>query len=401
MKYLITIVLLVFTLSSFSQNLVPNPSFEYYSACPDMLGQINVVSSWINPTQAGSPDYYNRCSSSSIVSIPLQTVGQYTSFQNPHSGNAYVAIVTYGTNVQNEREYIQTTLMSSLINGSCYYVNFYINEVDCSGLACNNIGIYFSTNAVNNSGSALLLNYPAQIKKFNNPIIKDTLNWVLVSGIYTANGGEQYITIGNFDTDQTTDTITYNSFALNKSEPYYYIDDVSVIPVDSLNMPAYAGHDTSIILGDSVFIGQEITNLNCNWYANGNLIASDISGLYVKPTESTTYIVEQNLCGTITYDTVLIKVNHAGIVENYAMANLFRVYPNPSNGLIYIVPQGVNCDNVQVSISNLTGKTVYNSSLTVKDGVCNFNLKIEPGIYFIKITVCSSEEKIIKKLIIQ
>jgi len=322
-------------------------------------------------------------------------------FSKPSFRKRLCSYSSYGTNVQNEREYIQTTLISSLINGNCYHVSLYINEVDCSGLACNNIGIYFSTNAVNNSGSALLLNYPAQIKKFNNPIIKDTLNWVLVSGIYTANGGEQYITIGNFDTDQTTDTITYNSFALNKSEPYYYIDDVSVIPVDSLNMPAYAGHDASITAGDSVFIGQEITNLDCNWYTNGQLIASGVSGLFVSPTESTTYVVEQNLCGTITYDTVLIKVNHMGITENDAMENLYRIYPNPTTGNITIAPVGMEDGNISVIVTDITGKVVSNSLLSIHDGNCNFNLKVEKGAYIIKIMNAGTNESVIKNLIIQ
>jgi hypothetical protein len=77
------------------------------------------------------------------------------------------------------------------------------------------------------------------------------------------------------------------------------------------------------------------------------------------------------------------------------------IYPNPATGNVYIAPIGVKCDNLQVNVTDLAGKVVYSSLLSIHEGVCNFNLKIEPGIYFVKITDCSSDEKITKKLVIQ
>jgi len=40
--------------------------------------------------------------------------------------------------------------------------------------------------------------------KFGNPVITDTLNWIKISGIYAANGGEDHIIIGNFYDDART-----------------------------------------------------------------------------------------------------------------------------------------------------------------------------------------------------
>lgn len=49
-----------------------------------------------------------------------------------------------------------------------------------------------------------------------------------ISGIYTALGGERFITIGNFKDDANTDTLHLIENGLDP-QGYYYIDDVSVI----------------------------------------------------------------------------------------------------------------------------------------------------------------------------
>ena len=84
-------------------------------------------------------------------------------------------------------------------------------------------------------------------------IIDDTLNWKVVEGLFTATGNETFLTIGNF----LTDANTQKSFC-NISEPCQcsetIIDDVSVIEVNASNWL----HDTTIIIGDSVYIGLPI-----------------------------------------------------------------------------------------------------------------------------------------------
>lgn len=55
----------------------------------------------------------------------------------------------------------------------------------------------------------------------------DTLNWTLVSGDYTAMGGESYIIIGNFKDGPSTDTTIYN-YSSNTDFAYVFVDDVSL-----------------------------------------------------------------------------------------------------------------------------------------------------------------------------
>ena len=44
------------------QNLVPNPGFEIYNACPSTYGELERAVPWNKPT-TGSTDYFNACNS--------------------------------------------------------------------------------------------------------------------------------------------------------------------------------------------------------------------------------------------------------------------------------------------------------------------------------------------------
>src|SRR6185295_11530904 len=74
---------------SFSQNLVPNPSFENYSTCPNDLKQIYFAFPWFQPnTYLNAVDYFNSCTSNSSIDIPNNWAG----YQCPHTGLAYSGI---------------------------------------------------------------------------------------------------------------------------------------------------------------------------------------------------------------------------------------------------------------------------------------------------------------------
>ena len=396
---IISIILLGFFLSDnvYSQNLVVNPSFENYSNCPNNMNELIFCDSWNNPTLAGSPDYYNICSVSNLVDVPTQNFGTFHSFQQPKTGSAYIGITTFGTTFPNVREYIQSSLMLPFVANECYFVNFYINSVDWSGLANNNIGAFFSINEIynNNGAPSFLLNYASQIKKIKNPIMFDTSNWVNVAGVYKAIGGEQFITIGNFDEDEQTNSLIFNSSALNLTESYYFIDDVSVIAVSDLpnSMLAFAGNDTIVAPGDSIFIGQEIANLNCTWRKlDGTFLADSTSGIWVQPSEETTYVVEQNLCGTITYDTVVVSVGYVGLnpLAEALEASSVKIFPNPNNGKFYLKSLNKN----DIKIFDLQGRLVKFSMLEIDSNTKEIEIDAVNGMYNVQIIYSNSIENV-------
>ncbi len=214
-------------------NLVPNGSFELDSLCPNNGSEINYAPPWYSPTW-GSPDYFNACAGSAlnVMGVPLN----YCGYQYAKTGAAYTGIFCYGilsnSPTVEAKEYLQVKLTDSLIQNRKYCISFYVNLATLIGpayhyLAITEMGLYISNNSflVTNE---LTLPYTPQIKSPTGVFLNDTLNWTEVSGTYTAQGGEKYITIGNFN--NPTDTLNMPNNNNNITcVSYYYIDDVSVV----------------------------------------------------------------------------------------------------------------------------------------------------------------------------
>jgi len=53
--------------------------------------------------------------------------------------------------------------------------------------------------------------------------------WITIKGFYKADGGEKYITIGNFAPKIRKDMVRIDVFRLGPKESYYFVDDVKLI----------------------------------------------------------------------------------------------------------------------------------------------------------------------------
>ena len=217
--------------NSKAQNLIQNGSFESYTNIDCTYGGFinnypphnNVVDDWFG---LSSPDYFNTvCPSSTTV---------YNAFSNgfgnisPHGGNAYCGFLTYlkGGEI---KEYIYHQLSQPLQAGKIYCLNFFVSRVDRAHYSVANIGAYFS-NTVSTLFNGIYVNKTPQIIN-QNGFITDTISWTEIQGCFTAIGGEQYITIGKFNTTGT-DTLnsgTNNPIPFNPDFSYYYIDDITLI----------------------------------------------------------------------------------------------------------------------------------------------------------------------------
>lgn len=216
----------------YGQNLVENSSFEEYSQCPSANGELTgYVNKWFNPCPPdqsiiyGTPDYFNSCDQNDVVSVP----SNFYSFLNANSGNAYIGLhplsdVTFDFDGS---EYISSRLLNSLSNGITYYVSFYIALADSSGYTTDDIGIYFSNDSI--SDHVYLLPYLPQLNNIEGEFITNNKIWKQLQFEFIANGGENFITIGNFKNYANTDTLYINpNVVLYKNLIYFYIDDVCV-----------------------------------------------------------------------------------------------------------------------------------------------------------------------------
>jgi len=209
---------------SFGQvNLVPNPSFEDTIMCPSTLDQINYSTGWLPFTH--SPDYFNTCSSIGACNAPYTPVG----FQLPYHGGAFAGTITCASYAfPNLREFIGIQLLQSLNIGQKYFVTFQASlAAPPRNCWSNKIGAKFTTyNYTAAEGDMALITNSAQI--YTDSLLKDTGNWVEIQGSFIADSAYQYVLLGNFFDDSTTDTL--NCWG---SMTYVFIDMVCV-STDSL-----------------------------------------------------------------------------------------------------------------------------------------------------------------------
>ena len=220
-----------------SANLVFNPSFEDYTDCPrkiDAKGVLTVVEAWYQPT-AGSADYFNRCATRECA-VPRNKLG----CQQPRTGDAYCGIYCS----KNEyREYLQTQLREPLRAGCRYRVSFHLSLSENSTVAVSSVGALFTAERITDSGKSILMHkvrssmgslvsqtlatyYTPQV--VSDRILSDTAGWMQVSGEFTAAGGEEFLTIGNFYPSERSGVAHYDWLTQLLTGGYYYIDDVRV-----------------------------------------------------------------------------------------------------------------------------------------------------------------------------
>lgn len=88
-------------------SLIPNPSFEDYTCCPDDYSYLSCANTWIQASQATS-DYFNTCDFTGIAPLPFP------------DGNAAAGVIC----CDSYSEYIGACLNSSMQAGVAYQIEF-------------------------------------------------------------------------------------------------------------------------------------------------------------------------------------------------------------------------------------------------------------------------------------
>ena len=234
-KYISFALISLVCFAADGQNLVTNPSFENTSSCPTGISEFNLCSNWLSPNigadSCSSPDLYAACSSAiGGVNVPNCLLGYHQARTGNHFGGIILGDGFPGCTVLNDnyREYIEAQLTTPMVAGQNYLLQFYVSLASASMWGSNSFGVYLSNTqyTYNACTSSALIPVIPQLEMCG-PAIMDTVNWVPIQWIYTAVGGEQYFTIGNFLNDANTNRVPHNCGSFNPYI-YYYIDDVYV-----------------------------------------------------------------------------------------------------------------------------------------------------------------------------
>ena len=349
MRYIYLFVSILITFSVTGQNLVPNPGFESYAACGYNLN-IAYSCAPLNPNV--SPLCYGTCCANYLPlspynigsgtdnwwSIDQYLVGAYfnacainwmlqqsvhnninTSWYIPRTGKAFIMMVSYLNDGYNDsinyRTYAQVKLTEPLKAGCTYELSYYAmlsrnlnysNYFNSSknGYVANvpsdGLGIYVSKDSLfnslynNNTVSSFL---PGIIPHVSNPsghMLSDSMHYQKISGTYKAEGGEQWLAIGNFKDNAHTqvlgDSVSRTSV--------YSIDDVSLALWEpDLLQPK----DTTVCSLDTLILTLPTGLTNLKWSTG------DISN-QLQITKGGTYTVTAGNGCKMLYDTIQVHM---------------------------------------------------------------------------------------------
>lgn len=202
-----------FYLPDTALNLVENFSFEntFYSGKGNDYEVTNMADSMVHNwfMAAGTPDYFRNKSGA-------------------RTGNKYSGIRLYSNSEY--LEYLENYLKHPLEAEKKYCVKVFFKLNYKSGLATDAIGFKFSNSLLKFHYNSAYLPVPDIINKPRQMLV-ETRDWMQLTGLYNAQGGEEYITIGGFKA-MGAGAKTIVSFR-QKEEAYYFVDDIYVWEIAS------------------------------------------------------------------------------------------------------------------------------------------------------------------------
>lgn len=237
-KLLLTTTLLGIAGLGFAQiddNMVPNPYFEEINGKLKKAGEIILAEPWYSPTEAQA-DLFEADHKRPELNIPLNEHGKET----PLEGDHYAGLVFYSYKNKAPRTYLSVEMFSEMKEGGKYCVSFNVSLSDLSKYAVNNVGAHLSKKKVDANGEGHLL-LGTTVSHSKNVIIEDMAYWTRICQVYTAEGGEKFITIGNFETDEDTEWKKMKKdkeFVSSQQtyDAYYYVEGIEVYLLDDDNM---------------------------------------------------------------------------------------------------------------------------------------------------------------------
>jgi hypothetical protein len=180
----------------------------------------------------------------------------------------------------------------------------------------------------------------------------------------------------------------------------YHIKKAPPLPVITLTNPnggmAIAGGTAYNITWYSPSIAKINLEFSINGGLNWNSIATNVNGsaatyvwnvpLTSSPSCKVRVMDASNTSNNDESDSYFQIYNSVG-VEDFQTASSLKIYPNPTSGLITIMYDQPEKHGVQLSIKDLTGRTILNKTADIVNGQLTLDLgsELTPGIYFLEL----------------
>ena len=282
-----------------------------------------------------------------------------------------------------------------------YCVSFYVNTPGVDWSSTNCIQARFTKDSViSNSFDRIYLSDGVGATN----IVRDTMNWVLIKGIYLAQGEEKFMTIGCFEDFNWEDfECPETGFCGNA---YYYFDDFGVYELPEISAGLGGEIDT---LGENIGLQANCegcwNDLVYRWWPSAGLSDTTILNPIATPEVTTTYYFglidtsETVPCIVDLVDSVTVFVTiPQDTVTPPPTSFSWLVYPSPTSGNLTLQFSALNNDS-QLLIIDARGRLVR--KITIPKNTESLPLDISAlaaGEYFLQVEndVLKEKRKITK-----
>lgn len=383
MKHLVAFIFLISSAFANAQglNLVPNSSFEDLFECDFLQPDMACSEAWgvltLENDDFNTPDIAYE----GAVFFPPSSI-------DAHTGNNYLGIDCSVINP----EYVQCELSQPLEAGAQYCVSFYASVCDQTVVIAPSIGIHFSNQPL--TDSPFDLNLQADVE---GSVIFDPTVWTLISGVYTADGSENYIAVSGFGA-QGDDAFIY-----------MYVDDISVVKMpEEIISENHSLCDAPSIILDAFSPGAEYL-----WSTGEVTPAIEVSAPGMYEVNRTMGVCTQTTQFEIVECTI---VDPEDSTDTNTPTDSVAVVPADSLDFLYFVPNaftpdgdGINdvfrvygpaSSKYKFQVFNRWGDVVFSSS-DVQD-VWTGNTRggdyfVQDGIYVFRMEVFSNQNEFLEK----
>jgi gliding motility-associated-like protein len=343
-------------------NLIPNPGFEEYDACPRTLAEFDGTLKYWKTANTGTPNFFNTCATSPDVGVPRNYFGSRT----PYRGSGYIGLLTGAA----FREYVSVTLKETLKANTTYIFSFYASSVSSQGCTSNGMDIVFSPTETLPSNSVGNLEHTPSLTLSPN-YFQD--QWVYTQGCYRAKGGEKTLIIGDFQYP-----LPHHSCPGNGGVSYYYLDEVWLF--EQTTPPPQVIHRRFCDVSFPFEVdARQLTGISTDT-ATAIWVWDGIDGAQKKRIEKEGFYKLQVILSDCTIKSYEIYIENFGCLEKLFAPNIFTPNGDGQNDEWTFYMEGVEI--VRCMIFDRIGQLIWDQPGAEPGWDGNFRQKPAPeGVY--------------------
>lgn len=229
----------------------------------------------------GSFENYRRKSSDVRKAIPWRPIETIDYYHGPLSNDttiqkgAYNGYCYTGFRFRKKyKEFLQVKLTEPLHRGTVYEFSMQVRLAFWSNALLRSFGVLFTKGGYKGPYDVAKSNMVDSVCERGG--LRNDYKWIEIKGFYKADGGEKFITIGNFAPVIKKDMVRIDVFRLGPKESYYFVDDVKLIKAPQFEEkievvrvgPNYMEEDSTLTVKKDIKVGEKV-QLNNIYFVNG------------------------------------------------------------------------------------------------------------------------------------